>query len=182
MKKLLSIIFISILLTGCAVPIETNQYSPQNYVKVDGEIRLGNFSYLPAELGYVKVNQIENTALGSFMINEPIVDLVKRATALELRHSGIALDGDKKTLEVKIKKFKMDDLGYSVDWFYTVNYNIIDNKSNRSLLDKEYTSTMRTTKFVTSLAEIGNILNKVVASNFDKFINDYDARKALEKK
>lgn len=182
MKKLLSIIFMSILLTGCSVTIDSNQYSPQNYVKVDGEIQLGNFSYLPAELGYVKVNQIENTALGSFMMNEPIVDLVKRATALELRHSGVVLGGNKKTLEVKIKKFKIDDLGYSVDWLYTVNYKIIDNKSNLSLLDKEYVSTVRTSKFVTSLAEVSNKLNKVVASNFDKFINDYDARRALEKK
>lgn len=182
MKKLLSIIFISILLVGCSGTVETSQYSPQNYVKIDGKVRLGNFSYLPADLGYVRVNQIENTALGSAFISEPVVDLVKRATALELHHSGVILDSDKKTLDVQIKKFKIDDLGYSVDWFYTVSYKIIEHKTNLVLLDKEYSSTMTTSKSVTSLAEISNMINKLVASNFEKFINDYDARKALEKK
>ncbi|QLB21270.1 hypothetical protein A6B43_06935 [Vespertiliibacter pulmonis] len=186
MKKLLAFIFIGsigLLLTACSGQvITTSSYVPQNYVRVDTSVNIGKFSYVPETLGIAKSNQIENTAIGSFIIDTPIAELAKKTTALELHHSGVDLGNGKITLEGKVKKFKVDDIGINVDWLYQINYKILKSKDNSVLLDKDYTATMRTSKFIASLSEVSAFINKILSLGFDKFINDYDARKAFEQK
>lgn len=182
MKKLFSIIFMSLFITACSAPvIPTSAYVPQNYTKVNGSANLGEFSYLPAEFGLMRLNQIENTAIGSVMSDEPIAEIVKKATALELKQSGMSLGNGKVIVDGRIKKLKVNDVGFSVDWFYTINYRIRNATNNALLFDREYSVTMQTNKFVT-LSEIGNFLNKIIASGFEKFINDNEARRTLEQK
>lgn len=185
MKKLLSFIFIgsiSLLLTACgSTVVMIPDYVPQNYVKMNTSVNMGNFSYEPANLGGVRPNQIENTAIGEFIIESPIAELAKKTTVLELRHSGVNLGNGNITLEGKIKKFEADDLGSSIDWVYKINYKILKSRDNSVLLDKDYTATMSTPKFV-PLSTLSTFINKILSLGFDKFINDYDARKAFEQK
>ncbi|SHN68461.1 hypothetical protein [Desulfovibrio litoralis] len=84
MKKNLLFCLLSIfLLSGCAVTLPTNSYTPQNYVKISGDATVGTFTYKPFEQGKVqKANQMQNTAAGQIYLNMDIAAFVKRGTAL----------------------------------------------------------------------------------------------------
>lgn len=184
MKKLLSISLLlsaALALTGCVTPsIPTGNYVAQSYIKTEGNTILGEFSYLPGEYGRVLPNQIQNTAIGGILLDDSIANIVRQATALELRQSGINVGSGHLRLDGTIKEFLADDLGYNVNWNYRVNYRIINLKNHSTLLDRDYTVSMRTPKFVASLSDIAQRVNKPIALGFKQFIEDSETRKILK--
>ena len=78
------------LLCGCSGTIPV-QYIPQTMLKAHGKTQIGEFTYQPFLNGWVKANQIQNTAAGSVYIATDVAKLVQRGTASELEKAGIEI-------------------------------------------------------------------------------------------
>jgi len=79
-----------------------------------------------------------------------------------------------------VKKLKIDDLGYSVDFSYTINYKLL--KNGEIVWDKDYSPTIVTvSKFESSPREmITSQTYRLIASGYEKFINDNGVKTLLE--
>lgn len=171
-----------LVLSGCAVTLPTNSYTPQNFVRKTGSVDMGTFTYVPYVQGLVKKpNQIQNTAAGSMYISMDVADFVKRGTALELEKSGISLNPSSPIkLDGNVLEFKADDLGYSVDWSYKVQYKLVQRSDSSILFDKTFTpSPKKTGKFGLPL-DYANIAAECVLAGYDLFIRDPQVSILLE--
>lgn len=163
--------------TGCSATIPVN-YAPQNFVRFEGTADIGAFSYAPtripeAEGRPVAPNQLQNTAVGQVFIGVGVADLVQRATALELEKTGVKLsDQSPVRLSGEVLEFKVDDLGYSVDWTYSVRY-VIDRKADGTvLLSEPYSADKKKTGKFGQAADYSPSINEMILSAYDKFIRD----------
>ena len=181
-KIVFSAALTALLVTGCAGTIPVNSYTPQNFVRIDGEAKVGEFSYQPALEGKVADNQVQNTAIGKIFLPSKISDLVQRATALELEKTGIALGSGNIEVSGSVVEFKADDLGYSVDWTYSVRYMITDKTSGNTIVNKIFTAEpIKTGKFGLA-SDFSSSINDAILSGYNKFISDPDVKAALAKK
>jgi hypothetical protein len=181
MKKYYSIILLLLFFgIGCAGTIPAT-YVPQNFARYHGRADIGPFTYEPADKGIVKPNQIQNTALGQIYIATNIAEFVQRATALELEKTGFNIS-DQNPLQIsgEVIEFKADDLGYSVDWTYSIRYKITRKKDSAVLLNKIYVAEpIKTGKFSRAASDYGPSVNEMVLSGYDKFIRDEEVRNIL---
>ncbi|AFU18677.1 MULTISPECIES: hypothetical protein [Actinobacillus] len=182
MKKLLLAGLFSAILTGCSVTLPVSSYVPQNYTRFNGNVEMGEFTYQPFQQGKVKSNQMQNTAGGQIFTSSNIADLAKRGTALELEKTGIRLVDSNVKLSGAVKEFKMDDLGYSVDWTYIINYTLTSTNTSAVLLNKDYVADPRKTGKFGLPIDYANAANDMILSGYNKFITDPEVRKILEKK
>lgn len=168
-----------LLLGGCSGTIPVN-YTPHNIVRYHGSVNMGEFTYAPATSGKVKANQVQNTAVGSIYLPTNIGDLVQRATALELEKTGFQLGASQDlVLSGNVLDFKADDLGYSVDWSYSVDYVITNSSTGSKLLDKTYAADpIKTGKFGQA-SDYSSSINELILSAYDKFIQDPQVRAIL---
>lgn len=184
MKKLFllsSLVLSAFSLTACVSPsIPTGSYVAQSYNKVEGNVIIGDFSYLPSEYGNVRSNQIQNTAMGSILLDDSVANLVRQATALELRQSGINVGSGNIKLDGFVKQFTANDLGFDIDWNYKVNYRITNLKNSSIILDKDYFVSEKTPKLAASLSDIAQRIYKPISLGFKKFIDDPDTQKVLK--
>lgn len=184
MKKLIlfTLTLVFMFGTGCAVQLPTNSYTPQNYVRTSGKVDMGTFTYLPFLNGKVKKpNQIANTAAGQMFITTDVADFVKRGTALELEKSGIQLTPDSPIrLDANIIEFTADDLGYSVDWIYRVQYIIVDRASDAKLFDKTFSPAPKKGGKFGNPIDYANVVSDMVLAGYDLFIRDAEAKRILE--
>ena len=169
----------ALFLTGCSGTIPVN-YSAQNFVRYEGRTDVGHFGYAPANAGKVAPNQIQNTGIGGIFVAANIADLVQRATALELEKTGVRL-GDNNPLVVsgEVLEFKADDLGYSVDWSYSVRYKINRKSDGTELLNKVYVAEPKKTGKFGMPADYAPSINEMILSGYDKFIRDEQVRKSF---
>ncbi|HTH48748.1 MAG TPA: integrase [Candidatus Limnocylindria bacterium] len=181
LPQLVLSVLVLFLLTGCAATIPVT-YAPQNFVRFQGSADIGTFTYVPASQGKVKANQLQNTAVGSIFIALDVADLVKRATALELEKSGVTI-GDKSPIRISgdVLELKAADLGYSVDWTYSVRYKITQSADGTTLLEKTYSADPKKTGKFGLPSDYGPSINEMILSGYDKFARDPEARKHLEK-
>ena len=193
--KALVAIGLALGMTACSGTIPVN-YTPQNFVRFGGSTDIGPFTYAPTKTAEVIVeptkalnpsgfngatqrrlsvapNQIQNTAVGQIYLGVNVADLVQRATAQELERTGFKID-DRSPLRLsgEVLEFKADDLGYSVDWTYSVRY-VIDQKSDGGVLlsDTYVADTKKTGKFGQP-ADYAPSINEMILSAYDKFIRD----------
>ncbi len=171
-----------LLLVGCAGTLPTNSYIPQNIVRTAGTVDMGTFIYTPYVSGKVKkANQVQNTAIGSIYISTDVADFVKRGTALELEKSGVLLDPNAPIrLDGDILEFKADDLGYSVDWTYKIQYKIIQKDNSHILFQKTFAPTPKKGGKFGLAQDYSSIVGENVLSGYDLFIRDTEVRNILE--
>ncbi len=172
----------TVLLYGCAGTLPVT-YVPQNFARYQGRVDIGRFTYLPADQGIVKPNQIQNTAIGQIYIGANIADFVQRATALELEKTGFNIsDSNPLQISGEVIEFKANDLGYSVDWSYSIRYKITRKKDSTELLNKVYNAEPKKTgKFTTAASDYGPSVNEMVLSGYDKFVRDEEVRNIFSK-
>jgi len=172
----------TILIYGCAGTLPVT-YVPQNFARYQGRVDIGHFTYEAADQGKVKPNQIQNTALGQIYIGANVSDFVQRATALELEKTGFNIsDSNPLQISGEVLEFKADDLGYSVDWTYSIRYKVTRKKDSSELLNKVYTAEPKKTgKFSRAAADYGPSVNEMVLSGYDKFIRDEEVRNIFSK-
>lgn len=186
MKKLIAALVVMMVVVGmcgCAATLPTTAYTPQNFARVQGEMDMGEFVYIPFVEGIVKKsNQIQNTAAGTLYISMDVADFVKRGTALELEKSGIFLSEQcPYALSGNILEFKADDLGYSVDWKYAIQYKIINKTDNATLFDKTFRPSPKKTGKFGLPSDYANTAGEMILSGYDLFIRDPDVRRIVEK-
>lgn len=166
--RLFALVSSLLLVTACATaPGVTVNYSPTSTMSLHGAVTVGKFGYAPAESGKVKDNQIQNTAIGSIYLAQPVADLFQRALTLESRFVGISI-ADGPTVHGKINSFLADDLGYSVDWTLDVTY-IVDSPSGATQCyqsDKVYKE--RTAKFF----NFNGTLDTIIRKNIEELFQD----------
>lgn len=181
MKKIIAIFLASMSLVGCTLDTYFNEhsYQSQNYININSSTMLGAFTYEPAKYGRVKENQIENTALGSIYLDRNLNEIVKQITATELKLTGIQVGTGKLKLFGNIKQFKIDDLGYSADSHYIINYKIM--KNNDVVWDKDYVpGTFTVSKFTLTEQKIKEYIFRVIGAGYEKFINDNGVKRIFE--
>lgn len=193
--RTLTAIGIVLGMTACSGTIPVN-YTPQNFVRFEGSTDIGPFTYAPTKAAEVIAeptktlnpgafngaaprrlsiapNQIQNTAAGQIYLGVNVADLVQRATAMELEKTGFKID-DRSPLRLsgEVLEFKADDLGYSVDWTYSVRY-VIDQKSDGGvLLSETYVADTKKTGKFGQPADYSPSINEMILSAYDKFIRD----------
>ena len=118
-------LLMSTLLVGCGGNqiLRTLDYPPSSTMAVSGNVKVGDFVYLPGNPGgSVDPNQIDNTALGDLVFEKNIDQYFESALMAEADFVGLNLDGAQATISGEILEFIADDLGYSVDWKLNVKY------------------------------------------------------------
>lgn len=180
LRSIYLLALMSILLAGCAGTIPV-KYSAQNIVRYNGRVDMARFVYVPAQVGKVASNQIENTAPGgSIYIGANIADLVRRATALELEKTGFQISEIYPIqLSGEVLEFKVDDLGFNAEWRYSVRYKITRKSDRTDLLNKVYVADPRTTGKLGVAADYAPSVNEMILSGYEKFIRDEQVRKIL---
>jgi hypothetical protein len=170
--RILAILSI-LLLSACSGTIPVN-YEPQSYMEIGkGDAAIREFHYSPADSGQVKSNEIKNTAIGDIYIATDVANLVRRATALEFERAGINIS-DNANYEIfgDVLFFEADDLGYSVDWNYKINYQFTNTQKGAVLIDKVYESKeIKTGKF--GGAEVFKpSVNEMILDALEQFMRD----------
>lgn len=178
MRKLASALVL--VLTACSgtVPV---QYIPQTMIKAEGSAEVGEFTYEPSVAGQVRSNQVQNTAIGSIYIAIDVAKLVQRATAAELEKAGVEV-GPTAPVAVSgvVKEFKADDLGFSVEWTYRIQYTVTRKADGAVLLQKEYVAPeVKTGKFGAA-ADYAPSINEMVLAGVEAFLSDPEALRALK--
>ena len=102
----------------------------------------------------------------------------------ELQRNGFQLGNSKFTLLGKVRNLALDGGSatgiFTMKLNYTINYQLLNAENNSVLLDRDYSASKYTN--LASDYEIVENINKLFYSGYDKFINDYDVRKIIEKK
>lgn len=160
--KLIAILFLAALATGCATPPLTLNYAPSSTMAVEGAMKVGDFRYVPGEGKKVKPNQIRNTALGSVIFEKNINEYIETAIFTESRFVGIVQKESGPELTGQINEFLIDDLGFSVDWTLDIQY-VID-----GCYDRSHTLKKKTSKF----NNVFGILNEVIKLNIEMLFSD----------
>lgn len=177
----------ALTLSACSGTIPVN-YSAQNFVRYKGAVDIGPFDYAPTRISEregrpVAANQLQNTAVGSIYIAVNVADLVQRATALELERTGVAIGQDSPlVLSGDVLEFKAADLGYSVDWTYSVRYVLKRRSDNESVLSEVYAADPKKTGKFGMAADYAPSVNEMILSAYDKFIRDPKVRALVESK
>lgn len=160
-------------LGGCAITIPT-QYTPNTHTEVgSGEVAVGDFDYAPAERGEVDPNQIQNTAIGSVYISTNVDDFVRQATELELERAGLEVDDQADyAVSGSVLNFTANDLGITVNWTYSVNYQLVNTSSGQTILDRTYRAYPMTTGKFGVASDYTVVLNQMVVDALQDFIED----------
>lgn len=148
-----------------AVPVD---YSPTSTLSETGAVKVGEFVYLPALSGEVAPNQLKNTALGSIKLDRDVGIFFQEAVFKELKFIGVKTDGRDRRLTGEIRRFLVDDLGYSVDWEIDVYYVVTAVPDGRELYGGLKTSRHRTEKFANPFGA----LNREIRLNIDMLVQD----------
>lgn len=83
--RTLSAIGVAVILTGCSSAPITLNYAPSSTMSVEGEVKVGDFKYLPGENNKnIKPNQIRNTAMGSILLEKNVDEYFETALLLNL--------------------------------------------------------------------------------------------------
>lgn len=147
------------LMAGCTVTVPTPVYSPASMERLDGGLSVGQFIYTPPD-GTAQ-NAIQNDGL-DWEIQEPMAVYVQRAVAMEMRQSGLALEGPC-TLSGQIHQVKAEGHHYRSDITYRLS-------GGPSLEKRVAIDTATTWDFMP--ADIANYLNKSVAENVGALLAD----------
>ena len=170
MKKLkfIGILAFAVITAGCAEsPIILN-YAPSSTMSIEGELKVGDFKYLPAENNSnVKPNQIRNTALGDILLEKNINEYFETALFVESRFVGIKVKDSKNVVSGEIIEFLIDDLGYSVDWILEVKY-VVNQRTESECYDSVHKIEKNTAKFANPFGT----LNEVMKLNIEKAFKD----------
>lgn len=186
MKKLISILSLAtiLLITGCSSTVNTmsmeGYYRSQNFTQITSSVQLGEFTYAPAKTGKVKESQPENTAIVSIYFDRSVAEMVKHFTAQELELTGIKVGSGNLTLLGNVKQLKIDDLGYSIDYSYTINYKIL--KNGLTVWDKDYSPAKVTVSKFDSNPDRTRItqIYRMIAAGYEQFISDNGVKALFE--
>jgi len=153
-------------LSACASTIPLN-YAPSSVMVGEGKAQVQEFSYLPAQQGKVKPNQIRNTAMGNLLFDRNIDVFVRDAVFAELRFVGVKVGSEGNVLTGEIQEFLIDDLGYSVDWTLRIRY-VVKDAAGQVLFDQVKTTERNTNKF----ANVFGALNETIKLNAEALLKD----------
>jgi hypothetical protein len=171
--KFVKVVVLVLALSGCSSTIPAS-YEAQAFVDIgEGDVAMGDFSYLPALSGSVKQNQLQNTAVGSIFIGEGVAEFVKRAAALEMERGGLNV-GDRGEYNIigEISEFLLNDLGYSVDWTYSVRYVFTETQSNLTVFDKTYRAPLVTTAKFGLHGDYTALINSTIIGPIESLMRD----------
>ncbi|MEX2631217.1 MAG: hypothetical protein WD341_14870 [Tistlia sp.] len=164
-----------LILGACAQPRISLTYVPQNTQELEGALTVDDFGYFPPE--GVAQDEIEEAALGSLHLTEPVGRFVAVAVAQELRVAGVKLRGDCR-LTGEVNRFRLNSLGFSSDYMTDIRY-ILYGSDGTALLDSTYGTKFNASKFVPAEVIIAN-LNKLVSDNIGQLLRDPGFRQGLE--
>lgn len=179
MKKF--IVILAFLVISCTKNYSISHYYPTDHSnpKLNGSLSISNFSYQPAYLGIVQIDQLEGSP--PIRIGSSIADLVRNATKTELDRSGIKIDDGDLILTGRIKEFSREYVHFPhfiMNFKYLISYKITNKKTNTTLLERDY--------FVLYHANQDDFFNnpalyisKIIYSGYEKFAKDTDVVQIL---
>lgn len=168
--RMLSAIGLTAILTGCANAPITLNYAPSSTMSVEGEVKIGDFKYLPGDKNSkIKSNQIRNTAMGSILLEKNVDEYFETALFTESRFVGLKVKESKNELSGDIIEFLIDDLGYSIDWTLEVNY-VMKKSDGTDCYNKIHKIEKNTAKFANPFGT----LNEVMKLNIEETFKDKD--------
>jgi hypothetical protein len=142
----ISLLILAIFSAGCStLPVN---YVPSASMRGSGNIKVGEFRYIPADKGQVKPAEFQKAgaALGSMSISEPVVDLMRTALRKELIASGFSVEPDSPiTIEGDVQRFLYDWIGFlEVDFYLNIDFRVI--KGGRVILSYKASSHQKAPK------------------------------------
>ena len=168
--KVLIILVLAVLLNGCSTAPITVNYAPSSTMTLEGELKVGDFRYLPGEINKdIQPNQIRNTALGSVILEKNIDVYFETAMFTESRFVGIKVKESDTVVSGEIIEFLIDDLGYSIDWALEVKY-IVKTEKGTECYNKTHRLDKHTAKFI----NVFGTLNEVMKLNIEMAFTDTD--------
>lgn len=177
LHKKIGAVIAAVIISGCSSAPITLNYAPSSTMSVDGNLKVGDFKYLPSEINpKIKPNQIRNTAIGDVIFEKNVDEYFETAVFTESRFVGISVGNSQNELSGEIREFLMDDLGYSVDWTFDVNYRV-NSKEHGTCYEKTHRIEKNTAKFV----NVFGTLNEIIKLNIEQAFSDQAFIDCIEK-
>jgi len=173
--KVLGLLIFVAITSGCSTAPITVNYAPSSTMSLEGELKVGDFKYLPGENNpKIKPNQIRNTAIGNILLEKNIDEYFEQALFTESRFVGIKVKETNNVLSGDIVEFLIDDLGYSIDWTLEVKYEVAM-EDNETCYSKVHKIEKTTAKFANPFGT----LNEVMKLNIEKLFADPEFVKCI---
>lgn len=177
----LLVLFTSVAtLSGCGLPIETYPYAPQNTLRANGEVNLGEFLYLPKVNGSVSSGKyIKGFAFGQIMLDIDVDHYMRNAIAFELEKTGIIIKKNANyTMHTEIIELTYD-LGHQVSWKCSVRYKFYD--KNKNLVYDKVFSIPEKKHLAKGFEHYAFIeFTEIILSLYYLLLNDQDAHQYLQ--
>jgi len=109
-----------------------------------------DFVYMPARIGHVSPNRIENTAMTGIVLKDDINEAVRNGIANSLQVAGFHLDDGKKVLSGSIEKFTVDDARSPAFWTLKMRYVVTDAATRKVVFTTSKTVSRKSPKFTSS--------------------------------
>lgn len=183
MRKIF-LLLASIILYACSLPMQHNNYIPQNYTRITGKIEIGEFSYIPYELFLVQKNQIRLLASSMpITLTTDVSDFIKRANALEFEKTGIISSNDAKyKLEADIEDLTCINQSFSeCRWIYKITYKFINKETNSISYEKKYSIKPYSSPGLSTTLSQPQVLNEIILTGYNLMINDPEVQKLFKK-
>lgn len=179
-RRILFALFVATALAGCGTPTGlTIDYAPSSTKTAQGSLAVGEFTYSavdPKTSKPMPPDVIRNTAMGEIKLDRDVSKFIRDAVFVELRFVGINTSSSGKVLTGDIQDFFIDDLGYSIDWTYKVNYTVKEETSGNIVYAAVKNIQRKTNKFGNALG----VLKENIKMSVEELIEDPDFLKSIK--
>lgn len=126
------------------------------------------FIYMPARIGQLSPNRIQNTAMTGIVLKTDISEAVRSTVAHHLKLAGVSLADHRKVLGGRIETLSVDDVRTPAVWTLTIQYVIHDTATQRVVYAANKTVRHKCAKFTN--AKIA--LDDTVTQSVDALLRD----------
>lgn len=169
----------SLTLSACAASNVTIQYSPQTTAEVKGAARVNPFKYMRGN--DVDENELQcSGCVGGIHLTETVSDYATNAARREFRQSGVSFKDARCSIDGEINWWGYSIAPFSDQTFKSDMRYILTDAGGKVLYDNNFKVEFDAANIPNPTLWINN-LNKALANNFDKLLNDHSFTSALER-
>ena len=163
---------LSITLVGCQTTVPIS-YSPASTLSAQGELKIGNFEYLPASEEGLAVDEIDHF-VEKVRIDQPVNTYFEDALFVELRFVGLKLGRGSLTLTGQIRNLRWNAFSANAD--LSVYYSLIDAQGvprygrQIDIRTEDPLDTMITTE---------QVINRAIRTSIEQLLNESQFRNLI---
>lgn len=171
------------MVAACSYKINITPLSVNSQIifSINPNFSMGNFTYLPARNGFVKLNEIKNHGNDYIYLSENIDDLCKKITqeglissnAVIKKQSEFAISGD-------IVELTMNSWGFNgVSFLYTVIYKIANANGDEVYMNSF--NKIKTGVHLWSMSKLSEVVQEMMLDAYNELARDIEEKNIFDR-